>query len=397
MRRIALVLCCTALLLVGASGCAAGGGDTYKVGYLASQTGPYAALGLASSQGAQLRVNQINEAGGINGKQIELILIDDRGTATDSALGAQKLIEVEGVITLASATATALSHAVIPVLNENETPGLIISGTGLIMDQLGVWTFKPSSCEADYMPLPLKYLRDDMGATTVAAMIENSGYGEGGEFYLGTVAPDMGMEVVEIQQFDPGATDMTPQLANIKSSGAESMLIWGSGPAGALAIKQAREMGIMIPIATTPAQSSLSYYQAFAESYEMDPSPGFLDNKPTIWPQLSDSDPDKAMCRAFEEQFSAEYGRIPGIYEAIGFSFIEFIADGLERADPDLSDMATARSQLRDAYEQTENLSVIIGTYTMSPDDHYGRVVPKEVLVTFKDGEKVLLRTHYDD
>lgn len=396
MRRIGLVLCCAVLLVVGAAGCAGGSTDTYKVGYLASQTGPYTALGLDSTAGAQLVVKQINEAGGINGKQIELVLVDDKGTSTDSALGAQKLIEVEGVLTLASATATALSHSVIPVLNDNETPGLIISGTGLVNDKLGAWTFKPSASEADYIPLPLRYLRDDMGATTIAAMIENSGYGEGGEHYLKIVAPDMGMEIVETQYYDPAATDMTPQLANIRSSGAESMFIWGSGPAGALAIKQAREMDIMIPIATTPAQSSLRYYEAFADFYEMEPSPGCLDNKPSVWQQLSDSDPDKAMCRDFEAAFSAEHGRIPGIYEAIGASFMWFIADGLERADPDLSDLAKARSQLRDAYEQTENLSVLIGTYTMSPDDHYGRVVPKEVLVSFSDGQKVLIRTHYD-
>jgi len=396
MRRLGLVFCCVALLVVGAAGCAGGGSDTYRVGYLASQTGPYAALGLASTEGAQLAVKQINDAGGINGKQIELVLIDDKGTATDTALGAQKLVEVEGVITLASATATALSHSVIPVLNENETPGLIISGTGLIMDELGDWTFKPSSCEFDYIPLPLKYLRDDMGATTIAAMIENSGYGEGGEHYLSPIAEDMDMEVIETQHFDPAATDMTPQLANVKASGADSMFIWGSGPAGALAIKQAREMGIMIPITTTPAQSSLRYYESFAEFYEMDPAPACLDNKPTIWPQLDDSDADKAMCQKFEEDFQAEYGRIPGIYEAIGTSFIWFIADGLERADPDLGDISKARSQLRDAYEETTDLSLIIGTYTMSPDDHYGRVVPKEVLVSFKDGEKVLVRTHYD-
>jgi len=213
---------------------------------------------------------------------------------------------------------------------------------------------------------------------------------------LEIIAPEMGMEIVETQHFDPGATDMTPQLANIRSSGADSIFIWGSGPAGALAIKQAREMGIMLPIATTPAQSSLTYYEAFREAYEMEPSPACLDNKPSIWPQLPDSDPDKAMCRQFEEDFNAEFGRIPGIYEAIGYSFMTFIADGLERADPDLGDLATARSQLRDAYEETENLSVIIGTYTMSPDDHYGRVVPKEVLVSFVNGEKVLVRTHDD-
>ncbi len=394
MRKLGLAFCCIVMLAVGAPGCANSGGDTYKVGYLASQTGPYTALGLASLQGAQLKVKQINDAGGINGKMIELIVVDDKGTSTDTALGAQKLIEVEGVVTLASATATALSNACIPILNDNETPGLIVSGTGLVLDQLGAWAFKPSSIESDYMPLPLKYLRDDMGATTIGAMIENSGYGQGGATYLPGVAADLGMTVVETQQFDPGATDMTPQLANIKASGAESMLIWGSGPAGALAIKQAREMGLMIPIATTPAQSALPYYNAFKDAYEMAPSVACLDNKPTVWQQLPDSDPDKAMCRDFEAQYSAEYGSIPGIYEAIGYSFITFIADGLQRANPDISDIVKARSQLKTAYEQTKNLSLIIGTFTLSPTDHYGRVVPKEVLVTFKNGEKVLLKVN---
>ncbi|MBN1152707.1 MAG: ABC transporter substrate-binding protein [Dehalococcoidia bacterium] len=395
MRRLGLVFCCAVLLAMSTTGCASQQADTYRVGYIVSQSGPYAPLGMASLEGAQLKVKQLNEAGGINGKQIELVAVDDKGTTTDSATGAQKLID-DGVLTVASAAVTALSISLIPILNDNETPGLIIAGTGLVNDQLGAWTFKPSSSEYDYMPLPLSYLIDEMGATTVAAMIENSGYGEGGEFYLDQVSSSMGIEVVEKQHYDPGATDMTPQLANIKSSGAESILIWGSGPAGALAIKQAREMGIMVPIVTTPAQSSLTYYNSFKDAYEMEPSVACLDNKPTIWPQLPDSDPDKAMCRDFQEKFDAEYGRIPGIYEAIGYSFMTFIADSLDRSNPDLSDLSKARSQLRDAYEQTKDLSVIIGTYTMSPTDHYGRTVPKEVLVTFKDGEKVLAKTYAD-
>jgi branched-chain amino acid transport system substrate-binding protein len=395
MRKLGLVLCCAVLLVVGMTGCTAAGGDTYKVGYVVSQSGPYAPLGIASLQGAQLKVAQVNDAGGINGKLVELVAIDDKGTTTDSATGAQKLID-DGCITVASAAVTALSISIIPILNDNETPGLIVAGTGLVNDQLGAWTFKPSSSESDYIPLPLRYLKEDMGATTIAAMIENSGYGEGGEFYLGEIAPTMGMEIVETQHFDPGATDVTPQLANIRSSGAESIFIWGSGPAGALAIKQAREMGVMLPIATTPAQSSLTYYNSFKEAYEMEPSPGCLDNKPAIWPQLSDSDPDKALCRQFEEDFNAANGRIPGIYEAIGYSFMTFITDGLERADPNMSDLSQARSQLRDAYETTKDLSLIIGTYTMSPTDHYGRTVPKEVIVSFANGEKVLVRTHYD-
>ena len=393
MRKLGLVLCCVVLLVIGAAGCAQGGADTYKVGYIASQTGPYTALGLPSIDGAQLIVKQINESGGINGKELELVLVDDKGTSTDTALAAQKLIEVEEVTSLACVTATGLSHSMVPILNDNETPGLIMSGTGLINDDLGHWAFKPTSSEEDYIPLPLEYLKEDVGVTRIAAMIENSGYGEGGEHYMKLVAPDMGIEIVETQRFDPAATDMTPQLANIKSSDAQAMFIWGSGPAGALSVKQAREMGVSLPIVTTPAQASPSYYDSFQNSYEMNPSLVCIDSKLSMWQQLPDSDPDKELCREFDEAFVAEYGRHPAMWEAIGAQFIMFIADALERADPDLSDIETARTQVREAMEETENLSLFMGTHTMSPDDHYGRTVHKEVLVTFEDGEKVLVKT----
>jgi len=383
--------------LAALPGCSSGGdSDTYKIGFIASQTGPYTALGLPAIDGARLVVDQINAAGGVNGKMLELVLYDDKGTATDTALAAQKLIEVDRVPTVACITATGLSHGMVPTLNENKTPGLIMSGTGLIDASLGAWAFKPTSSEKDYIPLPLGYLKDDLGVSTCAGMIENSGYGEGGEHYLDLVAPTMGITVVQKQHFDPAATDMTPQLANIKASGAEAIFIWGSGPAGALAVKQAREMGIMLPIVTTPAQASSSYMESFKQFYEMEPSLVSIDSKLTMWQQLPASDPDRALCQQFDEAFVARYNRHPAMWEAIGAQFIMFIADGLDRANPDLSDIVKARGQLRDAYEQTANLSLFMGTHTMSPTDHYGRIVHKEVLVTYQDGRKVLVKTMTD-
>ncbi|NLE96128.1 MAG: ABC transporter substrate-binding protein [Dehalococcoidia bacterium] len=370
--------------------------DTYRVGVIASQTGPYSALGLPAIDGARLVADQINAAGGIHGKQLELLYYDDKGSSTETALAAQKAIEVDKVVAVACISATGLSHSMIAVVNDNEIPGLIMSGTGLVDRTLGAWAFKPTSSEKDYIPLPLGYLTDDLGLATCAGLIENSGYGEGGEFYLKEIAPGAGVDFLTYQHFDPGATDMTPQLANIKASGAQSIFIWGSGPAGALAVKQAREMGIMIPIVTTPAQNSPAYYESFRTYYEMEPSLVCLDSKLTMWAQLPDSDPDKQMCREFTEDFTARYDRAPGMWDAIGAQFVMFIADGIERANPDLGDTRKARGQVRDAFETTANLSLFMGTHTMTPADHYGRVVHKEVLVSFRDGEKVLVKTMAD-
>ncbi len=393
VKRILTALLVTGVLALSLPGCSqVNTPETYRVGILASQTGPYSALGLPAVDGARLIADRINAAGGINGKPLELLFYDDKGSSTETALAAQRAIEVDNVIALATMTATALSVGLVSIASENEVAGVIMSGTGLVDDSLGKWLFKPIASESDYIPLPLGYLRDDLGIRTCAGLMENSGYGEGGEFYLREVAPAEGVDVVIYQHFDPGATDLTPQLANIRASGAESIFIWGSGPAGALAVKQAREMGIMVPIVTTPAQSSPAYYESFRYYYEMEPTLVSLDSKLTMWEQLPADDPDKQMCRDFTEEFVSRYGRPPAMWEAIGAQIIMFMADGIERAYPDLDDVVKARNQVRDAFEQTENLSLFMGTYTLSPDDHYGRIIPKEVLVTFRDGEKILVK-----
>ncbi len=394
IRRICIPLLLVSLLALSLPGCSQQDApDTYRVGIMASQTGPYSALGLPAIDGARLVADQINEAGGINGRPLELLFYDDKGSATETALVSQRAIEVDRVLATATMTATALSVSMIGIANDNEVPSIIMAGTGLVDHLLGEWAFKPIASEADYIPLPLSYLRDDLGLTTSAGLIENSGYGEGGEYFMKQVAPEQGIDMVTYQHFDPGATDMTPQLANIRASGAESIFIWGSGPAGALAVKQAREMGIMVPIVTTPAQSAPVYYDSFQRYYEMEPSLVALDSKLTMWEQLPHDDPDREMCREFTEAFVERYGHPPAMWEAIGAQIILFIADGIERADPDLSNISEARSQIRDAFVATENLSLFMGTYTLSPDDHYGRVQPKEVLVTFRDGEKILVKT----
>lgn len=394
-KKVILLSIVVILIVGGLAGCTTSSQATsYKVGVIAAQTGPYSALGLPALEGWELIAEEINKAGGINGIPLELIIYDDKSSSTETVLAAKKLIEVDKVLAFGCSSATGLSHGIVPVANDMETPGVPMSGTGLINDQLGKWAFKPIASEADYIPLPLGYLSADHGVTKLAGMIENSGYGEGGEFYLNEVAPGMGISIVETQYFDPTATDMTPQLTNIKYSDAEAIFIWGSGPAGSIAIKQAREMGITLHIVTTPAQASPHYVEEFREFYEMEPSAVCLDSKLTMWRQLPDDDPDKQLCQEFDQLYNEKFGHSPSMWNAIGAQMMQFIADGLERAQPDPSNLEEARSALRDAFESTNNLSLFMGTYTLSSTDHYGRAIPKEVLVTFKDGEKVLQKTY---
>jgi len=364
---------------------------SYKIGAIVAQTGNYAGLGLQSLEGIQVIVDEINDGGGINGIPVELVVSDDKSEATEAALAAKKLIDVDKVHVLIAGTVTTLSMSIVPVGNEAEIPTVILSGTALLDDQLGDWVFRPMGEEANYSTMILNYLSQDLGISKYATLIENSGYGQGGKVFLPQLSPDYNLTIVEEQYFDPGAADVAPQLTNIKSSEAQAIFIWGSSPTAAVAVKQAREMGILLPIMATPAQLSPSMIESFGEYYEIEPSLIAITAKIDIWQQLPDSDPDKAMCREFAELCQAEYGHPPAMWSLLGSNMTQFIEDGLKRANADPSNLEEARSKIRDAFETTENLNILVGVYTMSPEDHFGGVSEKMVLVTFKDGEMVYL------
>jgi len=364
---------------------------SYKIGAIVAQTGNYTGLGLQSLEGIQVIVDEINDGGGINGIPVELVVSDDKSEATEAALAAKKLIEVDKVHVLVAGTVTTVSMSIVPVGNEAEIPTVILSGTALLDDQLGDWVFRPMGEEANYSIMILNYLSQGLGISKYATLIENSGYGQGGKVYLPQLSPDYNLTIVEEQYFDPGATDVAPQLTNIKSSEAQAIFIWGSSPTAAVAVKQAREMGILLPIMATPTQVSPSMVESFGEYYEIEPSLIAITAKIDIWQQLPDSDPDKAMCREFAELCQVEYGHPPAMWSLLGANMIQFIEDGLKRANADPANLEAARSKIRDAFETTENLNILVGVYTMSPGDHFGGIREKMVLVTFKDGEMVYL------
>jgi len=363
---------------------------SYKIGVLVAQTGNLAGLGLQSLDGVNLIADQLTAANGINGRPVEFIVSDDKSDTTEATLAAKKLITVDGVLAIFAGTSTAQTMSLLPVANENKIPVAGISGTSLSDDKLGTWFFRPYGGEDVYITLDLGYLRDQ-GITKYAAFLENSSYGQGGKVYLPQRSPDFGLTISTTEYFDPGATDLTPQLTNIRNSGAEAIFVWGSSPTAAMAIKQAREMDINLPIVATPSQVTPDMIKSFGTYFEMAPSLVAVTQKIDVWQQLPDSDPDKASCQAFATAFNTKYNHPPATWNILGSQGALFIVDGLKRANITTTDVAAARSQLRDALEKTTNLDLPTGTYTMSATNHFGQIKDKNVLITFKDGKKVLI------
>jgi branched-chain amino acid transport system substrate-binding protein len=391
-KKIVLGLVAAVFLIGGLVSCKkAESVASYKIGVVVAQTGNYAGLGSQFLEGMQLMVDNVNEAGGVNGIPLEVMIYDNKSEATEATLAAKKLIEVDQVHVLIEGTVTAIGMTIVPLANESGVPTVILSGTGLLDDQLGAWVFRPAGTEDNYIAKSLDYMSQELGISKYATLIENSGYGQGGKVYLPQRSPDYGMTIVEEQYFDPGATDLTPQLTNIKNSEAQLIFVWGSSPTAGMAVKQARELGISLPIMATPPQVMPDMLASFGESYELEPPLLATTTKMDIWEQLPDSDRYKALCRDFVQLFMERYDHRPSLWQMLGAQYITFIEDGLKRAEITSTDVTEIRSQLRDALESTTDLQLLTSIYTMSSEDHFGQVEQTLVIVTFKDGEMVYL------
>jgi branched-chain amino acid transport system substrate-binding protein len=362
---------------------------TYKIGALVSQTGSFAGLGIQALDGIQVAIDEVNDAGGIDGVMLELVVYDDKSEVSEVPTAMKKMDEVDKVVAVVEGSATQLANALIPVSNDLEIPAAGISGTALLDDSLGDWFFRPMGSEVDYVNHLLEYIRDDLGVSSYGMLIENTGYGQGGQVFLPLMSPDFGVTIASEQYFDPGATDLSPQINNIANSDAGAIIIWGSTPTASMAIKQVREMGVTLPILTTPTQATPSMIEAFGAFYEMEPVVVSVTAKSDIWRQLPDDDPDKDMLAAYDALYQAKYDVPPAMWCVLGTQMIRFIVDGLQRSTPAPGDVEQARAELRDALEQTTNLDLLTATYTMSPGDHYGCTRQKLVLVTYENGQLV--------
>ena len=290
----------------------------FRIGIVVAQTGNYAGLGSQFLEGMNLEVDSINTDGGINGIPLEVVVYDNRSEATETTLAANKLIDVDRVHALIEGTVTALGMSIVPVANEKKVPTVILSGTALLDDQLGAWVFRPAGTEVNYTTLSLEYLSQNLGISKYAVLLENSGYGQGGSVFLPQNSPAYNMTIVEEQYFDPGATDLTPQLTNIRNSEAQAIFLWGSSPTASMAVKQARELGISLPIMATPPQVMPNMLESFGDSYELEPPLLATTTKMDIWEQLPDSDRYKALYRDFDQIFTERYDRRPSLWQMLG-------------------------------------------------------------------------------
>lgn len=203
--------------------------DTFKLGGISSVTGGGASVGRSSTDAWKLAVEDINEAGGILGKQVELIIAD---TATDPTHGvseARRLIENEGIEAMVG---PVTSQETIPIVDVTTAANIVqftTAASSTLTPEVGPYHFSTSVTAANQMIPNIDFAIDTLGLTKLAIISDNGGMSKAGvSDIIAYLKDEKGLEPVAIQEFQFRTEDMTPQLFSLRSAGAEAILFLAS-------------------------------------------------------------------------------------------------------------------------------------------------------------------------
>lgn len=355
--------------------------EPYKIGGIYSITGSSSFLGDPEKKSMEMTVEAINAKGGIDGRPVEAVILDDEGDPTKAVLAANKLISKEGVIAIVGPSLTPTTLAIIPVVEKAGVP-LVSCAAGIkITEPVKPLVYKTAQNDALAVAAIYRHIQGRNIKKIGIISVENA-YGESGKEQLTVQAPKFGIQIVQAETFGAKDTDMTAQLAKIRAAQPEALVCWGTNPGPAVITKNVVQMNMKIPLYQSHGVASPKYIELAGTASE-----GVLlpTGKILIADQLPDTDPQKAVLKGYIAEFEKRYSMPVSGFGGYAVDGLNLLAAALKGTEGDKKKIAAN-------LEKIKGHVGITGTFTFTPTDHNGLGDDAFVMVEIKNGKWQLLK-----
>jgi branched-chain amino acid transport system substrate-binding protein len=338
--------------------------EPYRIGAMLDVTGGASFLGKPERNGVMLAIEAANGAGGIRGRNVELVFEDTKSTETDTVLAARKLINQSKVLALIGPSRTGGAMAAIPIVTEAEVVLLCpVSGIGVVQPVAErKWVFRPGQGGDLAVSKVLDYAKR-AGWTKLGILYSADAYGEDGRDNLRKLAPATGVVLQREESFPANSTDLKSQLAKLKSAGVDAIFMHGLGAPSVIVYKNARELDLNLPIISGHGQANSAFRDAVGDAVIGQPIVGA---PVLVWRELPDAHPQRKGAEAFVTQYKARYGELPDMFAAIAYDAANMVLQMIRETNGE-------REQIRDGLEdRIRNYVGITGVFNFSAQDHAG-------------------------
>jgi len=334
--------------------------ESLKIGAIFSISGPGAFLGVPEERGAHLKVDEINKAGGINGRKVELVLYDSEGNTGKAAQLARRLIESDQVVAVIGPSSSGESLQVLPIANELRTPLIAHAGTEKMTSPVTPYVFNTPPTDRVVAAHLLSVFKK-RGITQIALLSAADGFGQSGANVVKELAPKYGVTVAKHEEFNRTDPDITAQVLKAKDSPAQAMLVWSAFPAPTIIARNAAAVGYSKPMYNSFAAASKDLLVQAGSAAEG----SFVSSMRLLAPEtLKADDPMRPAVMKIFNQYKAKYNEAPATFVAHSYDAVSLIEAAVRKINGPVT-----RDNLRAALE-TVTVTGGNGIYRLSPTSH---------------------------
>lgn len=363
-----------ALVLAFMAGCGGPADDVVRIGVYASLTGATATFGQSMQNGVKMAIEEANADGGLNGKPFKLYVEDDQSKAEESKTVVTKLITLDKVCAVIGSITSSNSLAAAPFCQQSKVPMISPASTNPKVTEIGDYIFRVCFIDPFQGSVMAKFTYNTLKAHKVAIFIDRkSDYSDGLARYFRKTFTELGGEVVAEENYIAGDQDFKAQLTAIKAANPEAIFVPGYYTEVGLIGRQARELGITVPLLGGDGWNSPRTVEIAGDALE---GCYFSDH-------FAATDPRPAV-QSFIKKYEEKYGERPDAMAPLSYDAAGVLVAAIRRAgtpDPKL---------IRDELAATKDYEGVGGTITI---DDNRNAVKSAVVVQIQGPEFVHVAT----
>jgi branched-chain amino acid transport system substrate-binding protein len=345
--------------------------DMIKIGFTPPVTGASADEGALQIKAIKLAVKQINAAGGVNGKKIDLIIVDNQSSNPGALAALQKAVEQEKVLALVGSVKSTQILAMSDAIKNYGIP-TIIGGTNATLTKQGnPWLFRVRPDDSIAAAAMVKYIKENTKYTKVAILHDSDAFGTGGADLVEKGAKDAGLTLVKRERYTTKTKDYTAQLLSIKNAGAQVLVLYCSNPEDVAVIqRQYRQLGSPFMYIGSPSSQMKDTINLSREASE-----GLL--------AIADFVPGQSpVNKKYAEDYKKEYNQEFDATSAWTYDGLNILVNAIKKGGEN-------RAKIREAILSTKGYQGVLGTFDFTPN---GDGLSEVSVVQIEKGNPKLLK-----
>jgi branched-chain amino acid transport system substrate-binding protein len=337
-----------------------------KIGMVGPLSGNAATYGVSTKRGVEIAVDEVNQAGGINGVQVDLVAEDSRGDQTEAANATRKLVEQDNVAAIVGAVLSSETFSGGPIANDSKVPMISSSSTAPGVPDIGPYIFR--NCIADDVQAAqlAEYAVNELDAKKFAVMFTNNDYGIALRDGFTARAEELG-EVVAVEAYTDGDSNFSAQITKIKAQAPDALYIGGYYTEAAKIAQQAKEQGLEVQLLGGDGFYSAKLVELGGQSVEG-----------AVFTAGFYSGDSSAAVQNFVSAFKAKFGEEPDMFAAQAYDAAKIVLKAMTKVG------TSDRDKIRDAMAETKDFPGITGLTSFADNGDADKTI---VILKVRDGK----------